>query len=111
MTRYHESFEVVKVVEEAAGLRRLVFDKPLKAEPGQFVMLWIPGVGERPFSAMNDNPLELAVKRMGGSFTERVFSIYPGQRVFVRGPYGNSLTKHVREDGAGNWRRSGFRKG
>lgn len=100
MSRYHESFEVVKVVEEAAGLRRLVFDKGLRADPGQFVMLWIPGVGERPFSVMNDNPLELAIKRFEGKFTERVFSVYPEQRMFVRGPYGNSLTKHVREDGA-----------
>ena len=99
-SKYHEQFELVRVVEEARDLRRLVFDKPLKSEPGQFVMMWIPGVGEKPMSVMNDNPLELVVKRHGGAFTEKVFRLYPGQRLFVRGPYGNSFMPFVKEDGA-----------
>jgi dihydroorotate dehydrogenase electron transfer subunit len=96
---FHESFEISRVVEEARDLRRLVFSKPLKSEPGQFVMLWIPGAGERPFSVMNDRPLELLIKRYGGPFTEKVFRLYPGQRVFVRGPYGNSFMPLVKEEG------------
>lgn len=100
MSKYHEQFELVKVVEEARDMRRLVFNKPLKSEPGQFVMLWIPGVGEKPFSVMNDSPLELVVKRIGGEFTEKVFRLYPGQRLFVRGPCGNSFMPFVKEDGA-----------
>jgi dihydroorotate dehydrogenase electron transfer subunit len=100
MTRgFHEQFEIGKVAEEARGLRRIVFSRPLKSEPGQFVMMWIPGAGERPLSVMNDNPLELMIKRYGGAFTEKVFRLYPGQRVFVRGPYGNSFMPLVREGG------------
>jgi dihydroorotate dehydrogenase electron transfer subunit len=97
--KFHEQLELVKVIEEARDLRRLVFGKPLRSEPGQFVKLWIPGVGERPFSVMNDSPLELVIKRYGGAFTEKVFRLYPGQRIFVRGPYGNSFMPHVREEG------------
>lgn len=97
--RFHEQFEIVKVVEEARDMRRLVFSRPLRSEPGQFVKLWIPEVGERPFSVMNDNPLELVIKRYGGKFTDNVFRLYPGQRVFVRGPYGNSFMPFVKEDG------------
>ncbi len=99
-SRYHEQFELVRVVEEARDLRRLVFDRPLKSEPGQFVMMWIPESGEKPFSVMNDDPLELVVKRRGGAFTEKAFRLYPGQRVFVRGPCGNSFMPFVKEEGA-----------
>ncbi len=98
--RFHEQFELVKVVEEAKNLRRLVFDRPMKSEPGQFVMMWIPGIGEKPFSVMNDNPLELVIKRLGGAFTEKVFKLYPGERLFVRGPYGNSFMPFVKDEGA-----------
>jgi dihydroorotate dehydrogenase electron transfer subunit len=97
--QFHEQFEVVKVVEEARDLRRIVFNKPLRSEPGQFVMLWIPGASERPLSVMNDSPLELVIKRYGGAFTDKVFKLYPGQRLFVRGPYGNSFMPFVKEDG------------
>lgn len=97
--QFHEQFEIRKVAEEARDLRRIVFDRPLRSEPGQFVKLWIPGAGERPLSVMNDSPLELEIKRYGGAFTEKVFKLYPGQRVFVRGPYGNSFMPLVREEG------------
>lgn len=95
----HEQLEIKKVFEEAQDLRRVVFNKPMRSEPGQFVMMWIPGVGERPLSVMNDNPLELTVKRYGGPFSEKVFKLYPGQRIFVRGPYGNSFMPFVKEEG------------
>jgi dihydroorotate dehydrogenase electron transfer subunit len=97
--KFHERFEINRIVEEARGLRRIVFNRGLKSRPGQFVKMWIPGAGERPFSVMNDDPLELTIKRYGGVFTEKVFKLYPGQNVFIRGPYGNSFMEHVREDG------------
>jgi dihydroorotate dehydrogenase electron transfer subunit len=96
---YPEQFTIRRIIEEARDLRRLVFDKPLKSEPGQFVMMWIPGVGERPLSVMNDDTLELTIKKYGGDFTKKVFRLYPGQRVFVRGPYGNSFIPFVKEEG------------
>lgn len=96
---YHEQFEIVKVVEEARDLRRLVFNRELPSQPGQFVKMWIPEVGERPFSVMSDKPLELVIKRYGGAFTEKVFRLFPGEMVFIRGPYGNSFMDFVKGDG------------
>jgi hypothetical protein len=43
------------------------------AEPGQFVFAFIPGVGEKPFSVMNDNPLTLGILTRG-IFTEKINS-------------------------------------
>jgi len=97
--RYHERVQIEKITDITSDIRRITFDKAIKAEPGQFVKLWIPRVGERPFSVLNDNPLELGIKRLGGAFTEKVFRMYPGQRMFIRGPYGRSFMHYVNKTG------------
>lgn len=97
--RYHERFTVEKVIDETKDIRRFVFDRALPSEPGQFVKLWIPRVGERPFSVLNDDPLELGIKNLLGPFTEKVFKLYKGQRVFIRGPYGRSFMPFVKPTG------------
>ena len=97
--RYHERVQVENISDIAPDIRRITFDKSIRAEPGQFVKLWIPRVGERPFSVLNDSPLELGIKKLGGAFTEKVFRMYPGQRMFIRGPYGRSFTPYVSKAG------------
>jgi dihydroorotate dehydrogenase (NAD+) catalytic subunit len=79
-------------VDEAWGTssgRVLVFDSSIKADPGQFVSVWVPGVGEKPFSLALDKPMMLLVKEMG-KVSGKVASLGEGDEVMVRGPYGNS---------------------
>lgn len=59
-------------------------------EPGQFVFAWIPGVGEKPFSVMDDDPLTLGVLERG-CFTKAINSLERGGELYVRGPYGSPL--------------------
>jgi dihydroorotate dehydrogenase electron transfer subunit len=66
------------------------FECELKAKPGQFIMLWLPGVGERPFSPTKTNPLELAVKKRG-LLTRKMFELKVNDYVGVRGPYGKGF--------------------
>jgi len=40
---------VEKLVDEAEGIKSLIFRAKLKANPGQYVMIWIPGVDAKPF--------------------------------------------------------------
>lgn len=55
---------------------------------GEFVFLWIPGVGEKPFSVAITNPLTFIIKKRG-PFTEAVFSdLCEGDTILLRGPYG-----------------------
>ena len=56
------------------------------AGPGQFVFAWIPGVGEKPFSIMDDDPLTLGILERG-PFTEKINSLGRGDEFYVRGPY------------------------
>jgi len=59
--------------------------------PGQFVELSIPGFGEAPFAPCGDSKekyIELCVRNVG-KLTNRLHQMTPGDRVFIRGPYGN----------------------
>lgn len=61
--------------------------------PGQFVQLWIPGVGECPISVCSDfipGFIELCVRRVG-RVTDALFRLCEGDWVGLRGPYGHGF--------------------
>ncbi|NKB34973.1 MAG: dihydroorotate dehydrogenase [Pseudomonadales bacterium] len=68
----------------------LTFDRKINIKPGQFVFLWIPGLGEKPFSALVDDPFKLAVINLG-QFTNELMTLEPGTEAYVRGPHGNPV--------------------
>ena len=65
----------------------LTFDRKINIQAGEFVFLWIPGVGEKPFSALTDDPFTLAVIDVG-QFTHALMDLEVGTEVYVRGPHG-----------------------
>lgn len=77
-------------------LFEISFDEPgtlKQSKPGQFVQLWIPGVGEAPISICSgevDRTLELCVHRIG-RVTGALFKLSEGDWVGVRGPYGTGF--------------------
>ncbi|MEM0356815.1 MAG: dihydroorotate dehydrogenase electron transfer subunit [Candidatus Bathyarchaeia archaeon] len=66
-----------------------------KAKPGQFLMLWIPGVDEIPLSIYDVNRekglISVAVKRVGEA-TKALHDMKTGDWIGVRGPFGNGFT-------------------
>ncbi|MGB1342589.1 MAG: hypothetical protein ACPG5J_09750, partial [Pseudomonadales bacterium] len=58
---------------------------------GEFVFLWIPGVGEKPFSALCDKPLTLVAIDVG-EFTNSLMTLAPGTKTYIRGPHGQAVT-------------------
>jgi len=84
---------VVSVTErvlETPSTVTLRFPYPPAADPGQFVMVWLPGDDELPMSLSYTDGLSkgITVKAMGGT-SRRFQSVRPGDRLGVRGPYGN----------------------
>lgn len=60
--------------------------------PGQFVMVWVPGVGEIPISVSGvaaDGTPELTVKAVGAT-SAAVVTAAEGSVIGIRGPYGTS---------------------
>lgn len=63
-------------------------------QPGQFVLLELPGIGEAPFSisssASRHGDLELCIRRVG-SLTNFLFKLERGTHVGIRGPFGTGF--------------------
>jgi dihydroorotate dehydrogenase (NAD+) catalytic subunit len=65
----------------------LTFDRKIGIQAGEFIFLWIPGLGEKPFSALTDDPFSLVIINLG-EFTDALIKLQPGAEAYVRGPHG-----------------------
>ncbi len=86
---------IEKIVDETPTVRTLVFSDELFSEvlPGQFAMVWVPGINELPMSVMiteERGKAAFTVRKRGVSSTA-MYDLRPGQQIGVRGPYGNSF--------------------
>ena len=84
--------EIVKIKEqrkEAEGFVSTVLDAPLDARPGQFVMVWVPGVDEFPMSVSSAGDNLTITYEVVGEGTRHLSSMQVGEKVGIRGPYGN----------------------
>jgi dihydroorotate dehydrogenase electron transfer subunit len=87
---------IVDVKTESPTVKTFTMHDKLcsKAKPGQFVMLWIPGIDEIPLSVLNagDGEVSVAVKKVGDA-TRHLHEMERGELVGIRGPFGNSFTE------------------
>jgi len=60
------------------------------ATPGQFLMVWLPGFDEKPYSVAGVSPLTISVGARG-PFSNRLCGLKIGERIWVRGPYGRGF--------------------
>jgi len=81
---------VTERVDETPSTVTLRFPYSAAADPGQFVMVWLPGDDELPMSlSYTDGPSKgVTIKAMGAT-SRHALSIRTGARVGIRGPYGN----------------------
>ncbi len=85
-----------EIRDESRTVRTFVLDASVpEAEPGQFVMLWLPGVDEKPISIACSTPLTLTVARVG-PFSTTLHQRKVGDRLGWRGPFGRGFS--LRQD-------------
>ena len=86
----------MRVLTESPTVKTyIIFDKLCsKAKPGQFLMLWLPGIDEIPLSVMDigKDLVSVSVKEVGDA-TRHLHELKAGATVGVRGPFGNSFTE------------------
>jgi dihydroorotate dehydrogenase electron transfer subunit len=82
-----QAARIVSTMNENDRIRTLVLDRRMVAEPGQFVMVWLPGIDEKPFSLVRDDPVTLMIARVG-PFSTAAHSLAPSDSVWIRGPLG-----------------------
>ena len=86
---------IERVVDETPTVTTLYFHDPVLTNvlPGQFAMVWIPGVNELPMSVMISEKMNEAgftVRKRGESSTA-LYNLKVGDKIGIRGPYGNSF--------------------
>ena len=85
--------EIEKVVEEAQDFKTFIFRNKLDVKPGQFVMVWIPGLDEKPFSiSFKDNSRFGITVFKVGKFTSEMFKLKQGDKLGIRGAYGHGFS-------------------
>ena len=86
---------IEKVVDETPTVRTLYFSDDVMSNvlPGQFAMVWIPGVNELPMSVMisKDTGKAAFTVRKHGLASTGLFNIKSGEKIGIRGPYGNAF--------------------
>lgn len=90
---FPEAVRIKKIVQETPLVRSYFFDYSVRAKPGQFVNVWIPGVDEKPMSIAFDDgkTYQISVAAIGLS-TQELTNKKVGNYIGVRGPYGTSFT-------------------
>lgn len=87
-------FKIKEIIDEGPDVKSYVFEHNLNAKPGQFVMVWMPDVDEVPMSIgwQTDKEFYLTIAK-AGDCTEAIHkNIGVGDKLGIRGPYGNPFT-------------------
>ncbi|MFH1316225.1 MAG: FAD/NAD(P)-binding protein [Candidatus Woesearchaeota archaeon] len=82
-------YKVTDYVRETTDTFTIKVDMKIKHDPGQFVQVSIPGIGEAPISICSDSEeyVQLNVREVG-NMTKALSKIKKGDTLLIRGPYG-----------------------
>jgi dihydroorotate dehydrogenase electron transfer subunit len=81
---------ILRVRNETPLIRTFVFDRSFVFTPGQFVMVWVPGVDEIPMALSSENTITV---QNAGDATDAMFKLVTGDKLGIRGPFGNGFTR------------------
>ncbi len=83
--------KIQKVLDEAKGIKTFLFEDSSEPTPGQFYMVWLPGIDEFPMSISYIGALKgFTVKKIGYG-TSKMHELSSGAKLWIRGPYGKGF--------------------
>jgi len=87
--------QIAKITEaktENKNVKTFMFEYPKKMISGQFFMIWIPGLDEIPMSVsyINKDVKGITFRKVGEA-TNALFDLGKGDKIGIRGPYGNGF--------------------
>jgi len=90
---YPKPTKILIAEKENADVKTFFFEYPQEVIPGQFFMIWIPGVDEIPMSVsyINKRGVRGITFERVGDATKALFELKEGDKIGVRGPYGNGF--------------------
>jgi len=83
---------IKQVIEEAQGIKSFFLPCRLNAKPGQFCMIWLPGVDAKPVGISYQTKEHIGVTVCAvGPWSKKVSELKEGDLLGVLGPYGNAF--------------------
>ncbi len=73
-------------------VRKIVLEGGVGSNPGQYIMAWVPKVGEIPLSVAMDREETWLLVAKVGKVSSAIHSLVKGDYLWVRGPYGKGFT-------------------
>jgi len=82
-------YKVIEYYRETPDNFTITIDMAVDHDPGQFVQVSIPGIGEAPISICSDSNkfIKLNIREVG-NVTEHLGKLKKGDTILIRGPYG-----------------------
>ncbi len=84
-----KAVKIERVVQETVDVATLYFRCVSGAKPGQYLMVWLPGVDEVPMSLSTIGDPSSITVRVVGDATRALSKLKVGDKIGVRGPFGN----------------------
>ncbi len=91
----YKTFKITKVKDHTETLRIIELEGTLDYDASQFVFLWVPDVGEKPFAVACNDPLTFIIRKKPydpeqkkGLVTHALFELKEGEELSLRGLYG-----------------------
>jgi dihydroorotate dehydrogenase electron transfer subunit len=81
---------LTEIKKETPSVKSFFFDRSFSFDPGQFVMVWVPGVDEIPMALSSANSITV---QKAGDATGAMFDLKEGAALGIRGPFGNGFTR------------------
>eukprot|EP00759_Apiculatamorpha_spiralis_P048399 PhF_6_TR43623/c0_g1_i1/m.67014 len=85
-------FRIVSIQKINPKLAIFTLDQSIACDPGQFIMVFVPGVGEKPFAPAWQQPCTLVVRDVGILTKHILNHMTVGDVLQIRGVYGTSFT-------------------
>jgi dihydroorotate dehydrogenase electron transfer subunit len=84
--------KICDIHEDSPNVKTFFFECKVGFTPGQFVMVWIPFLDEKPFtiSYVKNNIVGVSILRRG-AFTTEIHKKKVGDGIGIRGPYGRGF--------------------
>lgn len=88
-SRLPRTYRIKDVKKQTANVTTFTFDGSLGAKPGQFLMVWLPGIDEVPMSVAFDDGRSTKITFFAvGDFSKALANRKEGDLVGLRGPFG-----------------------
>jgi dihydroorotate dehydrogenase electron transfer subunit len=86
-----DSVRIISIVTDSHDTKTFEFQWDEKVSPGQFIMVWVPGMEEVPMSLSKTSRVKSITVKKIGKDTEKLHELGIGNPIRIRGPYGKGF--------------------